>query len=430
MSTSNGNSQEKRVEYSSISDPVISLLKSLYHYSGVEAGRSGEKHYAYDPEVQKIVPYSRDLPLGIHLRGEIEKLEKELTTTINDVEFAAGYKIVFKIELNTRSEVAEETFEIPIYRYFVNGWRGEKQAWAIAFSTIRKYKLDQVSEYRVFPHLYYGYKGRHNKMLIMALSLADLQRVEQWFSEQLKRLLPEEAEEPETEEPEKPVELPLPEIPEIQPKELTVELETTPTPAVVPPAIEKPEKAELVKVYLLSMRLPSRYLIQDVKVETSEKANVTRELRTWEGLKNDLAGKLERIRTDAEKMARRIFCHVEEYGVWIAVTDEAVEEAKKISAFVTQKLQELMPQLSQFKNVDVSRYFVKAVPVYLEPEDSKELLNAAVRKLSDDVGELAEKIKRAEDEKNKKALSRLQQDYNYRRNLLEAFKKFLESLPK
>jgi uncharacterized membrane protein (DUF106 family) len=44
------------------------------------------------------------------------------------------------------------------------------------------------------------------------------------------------------------------------------------------------------------------------------------------------------------------------------------------------------------------------------------------------VSELAEKIKKAEDEKNKKALHRLQQDYNCRRNLLEAFKKFLESL--
>ena len=107
----------------------------------------------------------------------------------------------------------------------------------------------------------------------------------------------------------------------------------------------------------------------------------------------------------------------------------AVEEAKKISAFVTQKLQELMPQLSQFKKVDVSRYFVKAVPVYLEPESARELLDAAIRKLSEDVSELAEKIKRAEEERNKKALARLSQDYSYRRNLLEAFKKVLESLP-
>jgi rubrerythrin len=114
--------------------------------------------------------------------------------------------------------------------------------------------------------------------------------------------------------------------------------------------------------------------------------------------------------------------------VWIAVSEEAVEEARRISKFVVEKLQELMPQLSQFKNVDILRYYVKAIPVYLEPENAKELLDAAIKKLSEDTEELAEKIKKAENERNKKALSRLQQDYNYRRNLLEAFKKFLESL--
>jgi hypothetical protein len=257
---------------------------------------------------------------------------------------------------------------------------------------------------------------------IRAKFVVDYSQVEQYLSEKPVEETPEEAE---VEEPEKPA-VELPPLPEIKPKELTVELETT--PAVVPaPA---PERGELVKIYLLSMRLPSRYLVQDVKVESSEKINVTREVRKWEGIRNELAGKLERIRTDAEKLARRVFCHVEEYGVWIAVTDEAVEEAKKISAFVTQKLQELMSQLSQFKNVNLSRYFVKAVPVYLEPESARELLDAAIRKLSEDVSELAEKIKRAEEERNKKALARLSQDYNYRRNLLEAFKKFLESLPK
>jgi hypothetical protein len=236
------------------------------------------------------------------------------------------------------------------------------------------------------------------------------------------------------EEVEKPVEevedeheppIELPPLPEFKPRELTLEPSTT---AVAPAPAEKPERSELVKIYLLNMRLPSKYLVQNVKIQSSGKN--ARELRTWEGVATEVASKLEGIRAEAEKTVRRVFCHVEEYGVWIAVTDEAVEEAKRISKFVTDKLQELMPKLSQVKNVDISRYCVKAVPVYLEPEDAKELLDAAVRKLSDDVEALAEKIKKAEEEKNKKALRRLQQDYNYRRNLLEAFKKFLESLPK
>jgi hypothetical protein len=237
----------------------------------------------------------------------------------------------------------------------------------------------------------------------------------------------EEVEEPvENVEDERKPPIELPPLPEFKPRELTLE---PATPAVTPSTLEKPERAELVKIYLLNMRLPSKYLVQDVKIQSSEKN--ARELRTWEGVTVEIASKLEGIRTEAAKMTQRVFCHVEEYGVWIAVTDEAVEEAKRISKFVTEKLSELMPKLSQVKeNVDLSRYFVKAVPVYLEPEDAKELLNVAVRKLSDDVEALAEKIKKAEEEKNKKALRRLQQDYNYRRNLLEAFKKFLESLPK
>jgi hemerythrin-like domain-containing protein len=431
VSNGNGNS-EKRVEYSSIVDPVISLLKSLYNYAGV-SGEEREKHYAYDPETRKIVPYSREL-LGIHLRGKIEKLDSELSVTVNNIEFKAGYKLVFIVELTTKSEVVEGQFEIPVYRDFVSGWRNEKQAWAIAFSTIRKHKLDEAKDFKVFPHYYRGRKSKYDEMMIIALPASELQRVEQWFAEQLKKLLPEETEEAETEEeePEKPIELPP--LPEPTKRKLTLvppEAQTATTPAVVPqPQPEKPERAELVKIYLLSMRLPSKYLVQDVKVESSEKTNMTREVRKWEGIKNDLASKLERIRTDGEKMARRIFCHIEEYGVWIAVSEEAVEEARRISAFVTQKLQELMPQLSQFKNIDISRYFVKAVSVYIEPDDARELLDAAIRKLSEDVNELAEKIKKAEDEKNKKALHRLQQDYNYRRNLLEVFRKYLESLPK
>jgi len=419
--SSNGNS-EKRVEYTSIVDCVISLVKSLYNYAGV-SGESREKHYAYDPDSRKMVPYDRNLPLGIHLRGKLERLEKELGTTINGVEFAAGYKLVLRVELSTRSEVVEEQFEILVYRRFISGWRNEKQAWAIAYSTIRKHKLDQIADFKVFPHYYRGRKSKWDEILIIALPASELQRVEQWFAEQLKKLLPEETEtEEQAEEPEKPIELPS--LPEFKPKELTLE----PLTAVAPQPQPQPEKPELVKIYLLSMRLPSRYLIQEVNIESIEKTNVTREVRKWEGIRNELAGKIERIRTDAEKLARRVFCHVEEYGVWIAVTEEAVEEARKISKFVTEKLSELMPKLSEVKSVDVSRYFVKAVPVYIEPDNARELLDAAIRKLSEDVETLAEKIKKAEDEKNKKALARLTQDYNYRRNLLEAFKKFLESL--
>jgi len=307
----------------------------------------------------------------------------------------------------------------------------EKTKFAITYSFLKRLlaKLPQDIREKVEKLAYVSVDHIERKLgrfPVIKIKLPVPSNELQELFEKAKKYL-EEVEEP-VEEVEEEPEIPpieLPPLPEFKPRELTLE---PATPAVVPAPAEKPERSELVKVYLLSMRLPSKYLVQTVKVQSGE--SNSRELRTWEGVRNELARKLEGIRTEAAKMAQRVFCHVEEYGVWIAVTDEAVEEARRISKFVTDKLSELRPKLSQVKNIDLSRYYVKAVPIYLEPENAKELLDAAIRKLSEDVNELAEKIKKAEEEKNKKALRRLQQDYDHRVNLLEAFKKFLESLPK
>jgi len=228
---------------------------------------------------------------------------------------------------------------------------------------------------------------------------------------------PEEVEEAEEAEEVEGV-APKVEIPEVKPRELEVELAPSVTTAVGLRAPEVPTRQELVRVYLLSMRLPSKYLVQKVVVGDRE------EVRKWEGLAAEVASRLEGIRRAAYDRVGRAFAYVEDYGTWIAVTPEAVKEVEEVSRWVREELSKL--PLRQIKNVDIDQlYSVRAVPVYLEPEEARRLLEAAVRRLSEDVAELEKRIAEAE---SKKVLRRLQQDHQYRRALLEAFRKALERL--
>jgi hypothetical protein len=110
------------------------------------------------------------------------------------------------------------------------------------------------------------------------------------------------------------------------------------------------------------------------------------------------------------------------------VSEEAVEETKKVSEWVREELSKL--PLQQIKaSVDINKlYSIKAIPIYLEPEDAKALLDAAIQHLSRDVEELSKRIEEAEREQKKHALKQLQQDLMYRQKLLESFKKFIETL--
>jgi len=210
-------------------------------------------------------------------------------------------------------------------------------------------------------------------------------------------------------------------VPEIKPKELEVELEVPTMPTAVQPQVPPaPSRPSLVKVYLLSMRLPSKYLVQEVKVDK----NV--EVRRWEDVRAEIASHLEGLRRKCYDKISRIFAHIEDFGTWIAITDEAVEEAKKVSDFIKSELSKL--QIDQVKKVDLNAYSVKAIPIYLEPEDAKEILNAAIQHLSADVEELEAKIIEAEKEQKKEALKRLESSLKYKQELLNAFKRFLQSL--
>jgi hypothetical protein len=217
-------------------------------------------------------------------------------------------------------------------------------------------------------------------------------------------------------------------VPEIKPKELEVELEVPTVPTAVQPQpqvqVAVPPRPSLVKVYLLSMRLPSKYLVQ--KVEVQKIPEGLREVRKWEGEVAEVASRLETIRRNCYTKASRVFAYVEGFGTWIAVSDEAVDEARKISEYVKAELSSL--RLDQVKSVDLSAYAVEAIPVYLEPEDAKKLLNAAIAHLSADVEELESKIAEAEKEQRKEVLKRLESNLKYKQELLNAFKRFLQTL--
>ena len=228
------------------------------------------------------------------------------------------------------------------------------------------------------------------------------------------------AEESEEEEPQPQIEIEIPEIP-VKPRELEVELTQSTSPSVEQPK-EQPQKSELVKLYLLSMRLPSKYLVQKIEIKEGE------EVRKWEGIAKDIASRLEGIRRKAYDEISRIFAHAEEFGTWIAVSEKAVEEARKLSEWIRDELSSL-PISQVKKNIDLdSLYSVRAVPIYLEPDDAKGLLNAAIARLSADVEELERRIREAEEQQKKTALKRLETDLNYRKALLEAFRRFLNSI--
>jgi hypothetical protein len=161
-------------------------------------------------------------------------------------------------------------------------------------------------------------------------------------------------------------------------------------------AVKRYSEGGLVKLYFLGMRLPSPYLVQEYESEGYV------EKRIWGSeVRRELKRRLEAIRRACYDRISRVFAAVEEYGVWIAVTDAAVREAERISSWVRSRLSRL--PLKEVKDVDLSRYSVKAIPVYLEPEHAREILELAERHLSVDVEVLRRRIEEAEKEQEEKA---------------------------
>jgi len=190
---------------------------------------------------------------------------------------------------------------------------------------------------------------------------------------------------------------------------------------------QEPPRQRLVKIYELIMRLPSEYLVQQVKHVKTETGNA--EQRVWEGLARQVASRLRGIRRTAYDKIKYLgsFAYVDEFGLWIAVSDKAVKDAEEVSKWVREELSKLL--LKQLKpDIDIDKlYTVKALPVYLEPEDAKLLLKTAIDRLEESRGELERKIQEAELEK-KSTLRRLEQELEYTKRVLEQFKRYLQQI--
>ena len=206
-------------------------------------------------------------------------------------------------------------------------------------------------------------------------------------------------------------------------QQMEVELETT---TLTPQPIPTPQRQELVKIYLLAMRLPTKHLVMETSYERDNNG-VLREVRKWDAKTAQIASRIEGIRRSAYERLSRVFCHVEEYGTWIAVTEDAVREAQEVSKYVIEELKKL--EIDKIKNINIEeRYGVRVVPIYLEPEEAKNLLETAIAHLSKDVEELSKKIEEAKQSENKKYLRWLESEKRYREALLESFRKYLASL--
>ena len=138
---------------------------------------------------------------------------------------------------------------------------------------------------------------------------------------------------------------------------------------------------------------------------------------------------LKTLRNTVYEMIQRHFVFVDEYGVWLAVSEEAVKHAMRVTEYIRERLKEIKDGLRKLgKIVDIEYYEVTAYPVYLEVDEARRLLNAAYRKLLREVDKLQESINRAEMEKKREYLRKLERKKEYKEALLESLKQLLAQL--
>jgi len=322
------------------------------------------------------------------------------------------------------------------------GSSDEKRQWAIAYSYLKRLKAQLPANLHgnIYLKTQDVTKRRYKILLVIKFPIPMPE-----FNDAFNKAVLEYAHEIQLEATavasgvEQPQQAPAPQITlDIKPQELEVELpESAPQPQLAQPqpsmevkletATPAPQKQkqELVKIYLLAMRLPTKHLLMETRYESD--ATGVKEVREWDSKLAQVVSRIEGIRRSAYTQLSRVFCHIEEYGTWIAVTEDAAKEAQEVSKFVINELKKL--GIDKIKNIDIEkRYGIRVVPIYLETEEARNLLSAAIEHLSKDVEELERKIEEAKRNENKKYLRQLEGEKKYREVLLEAFKKYLSQL--
>jgi hypothetical protein len=115
----------------------------------------------------------------------------------------------------------------------------------------------------------------------------------------------------------------------------------------------------------------------------------------------------------------------------VAVTDDAVERAREISKYVVdslERIEDLRKILGERYNEILRKYGVKAIEIYLKPEDAKEILKLAERKLLRNIEELRQRIADAERENNKRLVNKYMREEEFKKNLLDVLRKYMETI--
>jgi hypothetical protein len=181
-------------------------------------------------------------------------------------------------------------------------------------------------------------------------------------------------------------------------------------------------RSALVPIYLLAMQLPSEYLVQSITRSTMGDGNGGKrvvEVRSWVGDKAELAEKINQVRKYVYKHLKRHFAYLEDFG-WVAVSEEGASEARRVGEYVVRKLME-------FGITDpmvLRRYFVRAIRIYLEPEDARRVLEEAIGRIREDLDRLGERIEEAEREGRRRRAEALMRDKGFLEKLLEVFREY------
>jgi len=101
-----------------------------------------------------------------------------------------------------------------------------------------------------------------------------------------------------------------------------------------------------IKVYLLLMRFPSRYLVQKSTIEKGEEGYAKK--KEFKDIYAKVASRLEGIRRAAVKIASKKFYYDEELDVWIGVSENAMEVAQ-LNGYLVQRLNLSSGKLKNFR---------------------------------------------------------------------------------
>jgi len=207
---------------------------------------------------------------------------------------------------------------------------------------------------------------------------------------------------------------------------------------------EKVGKEELIPIYVLSFELPSYALaIMDKDYSIDTQSKIITEVTKIEG---ELKAKIETLRRKFYQECDKLF-ETSTLG-WVTVSEDGIKFAQEWQETFSKTLIEFAEKLIKSKiekaeNEELKvlysklysklierskRKIVRTIKVYLEPEDAKELLDEIVSRLNTEVEVLRQKVKEAEEKKEKRRIYNLNKELTVKSLKLEMFKKILDKI--